>query len=83
MFKHVDATLARRSSVCTNVVVLKAANGKIVFLADRQDDILTQIGDRLCYFYIAGINKVSTDAQGLWWDGKEYGNYATRTYTNV
>lgn len=70
----IDATLARRSSVCTNVSeVLKAANGKIVFsMADRQDDILTQIGDGYATF-IAGINKVSTDAQGLWWDGKGMG----------
>lgn len=70
----IDATLARRSSVCTNVrEVLNAANGKIVFsMADRQDDILTQIGDGYATF-IAGINRVSTDAQGFWWDGKGMG----------
>lgn len=70
----IDATLARRSSVATNVhEVLKAANGKIVFsMADRQDDILTQIGDGYATF-VAGINRVSTNAQGLWWGGEGMG----------
>lgn len=70
----IDATLSRRSSVCTNVwEVLKAAKNKNVFsMADRQDDILTQIGDGYATF-IAGINKISTDAQGLWWGGKGMG----------
>lgn len=63
----IDATLARRSSVATNAAkVVSAANGKIVFaMNDRQDDILTQIGDGYACF-IGGINAVSTDAQGLW-----------------
>lgn len=63
----IDATLARRSSVATNATkVLRAANGKIVFsMSDRQDEILTQIGDGYASF-VAGIDKFSTDAQGLW-----------------
>ncbi|QCD51797.1 nicotinate phosphoribosyltransferase [Campylobacter sp. RM16192] len=70
----IDATLARRSSVATNVArALKAANGKIVFsMADRQDDISTQIGDGYAT-YVAGIDRVSTDAQGFWWGGKGMG----------
>ncbi|WP_169763675.1 nicotinate phosphoribosyltransferase [Campylobacter mucosalis] len=70
----IDAVLARRSSVATNTMrVLKAANGKCVFsMADRQDDIATQIGDGYASF-IAGITKVATDAQGLWWGGKGSG----------
>ncbi len=70
----IDATLARRSSVCTNVHnVLKVAKNKSVFsMADRQDDILTQIGDGYATF-IAGIDKISTDAQGFWWGKKGMG----------
>ncbi len=70
----IDGILARRSSVATNVYeVLKAARGTPVFsMADRQDDYLTQVGDGYAT-YIAGINKVSTDAQGLWWGGKGIG----------
>ena len=41
-------------------------------MADRQDDYLTQIGDGYATF-VAGIDKVSTDAQGLWWGGKGMG----------
>ena len=70
----IDGILARRSSVATNVKeVLEAAKGTPVFsMADRQDDYLTQIGDGYAT-YVAGITKVSTDAQGLWWDGKGMG----------
>jgi len=70
----IDGILARRSSVATNVMeVLKVANGKPVFsMADRQDDYLTQVGDGYAS-YVAGINRVSTDAQGYWWGGKGMG----------
>ncbi|MBE3609740.1 nicotinate phosphoribosyltransferase [Campylobacter californiensis] len=70
----IDATLTRRSCVATNVAnALKAGGGKIVFsMADRQDDISTQIGDGYATF-IAGVNRVSTDAQGFWWGGSGMG----------
>lgn len=70
----VDGILARRTSVATNVKdVLKVAGDKPVFsMADRQDDYHTQIGDGYAT-YVAGINRVSTDAQGLWWGGKGMG----------
>ena len=70
----IDGVLARRTSVATNVKeVLEAANGALVFsMADRQDDYLTQVGDGYAT-YVAGINRVSTDAQGLWWGGKGMG----------
>lgn len=70
----IDAILSRRSSVATNVArVVKAAGDKAVFsMADRQDEILTQIGDGYAT-YVAGIEKISTDAQGLWWGGKGMG----------
>ena len=41
-------------------------------MADRQDDYLTQVGDGYAT-YVAGITKVSTDAQGKWWGGKGMG----------
>lgn len=70
----IDGILARRSSVCTNCYrVLKALDGNDCFsMADRQDDYLTQIGDGYAT-YVAGIKKVSTDAQGYWWGGKGMG----------
>lgn len=70
----IDGILARRTSVATNVYrVLKAANGKTVFsMADRQDDYLTQVGDGYAS-YVAGIRRISTDAQGKWWGGKGMG----------
>jgi len=70
----IDGTLARRTSVATNVYrVVRELKGKVVFsMADRQDDYLTQIGDGYAS-YVAGIRKVSTDAQGLWWGGKGVG----------
>lgn len=70
----IDGVLARRSSVATNVKeVLDAAKDTVVFsMADRQDDYLTQVGDGYAT-YVAGINRVSTDAQGLWWGGKGMG----------
>lgn len=70
----IDATLSRRSSVATNAArVVEAANDKVVFsMADRADDILTQIGDGYAS-YIGGINKISTDAQGFWWGEKGFG----------
>lgn len=70
----IDGILARRTSVCTNVYwVLKELNGTDIFsMADRQDDYLTQIGDGYAS-YVAGIRKVSTDAQGYWWGGKGVG----------
>jgi nicotinate phosphoribosyltransferase len=70
----IDGILSRRSSVATNSVdVLKAAKGKAVFaMADRQDDYHSQIGDGYAS-YVAGITKISTDAQGLWWGGKGMG----------
>jgi len=70
----IDAILARRSSVATNVYqVVKAAGNKPVFsMADRQDDYITQIGDGYAT-RVAGITRVSTDAQGLWWGGKGMG----------
>lgn len=64
----IDGILARRTSVCTNVYnVMKALNGAadIFSMSDRQDDYHTQIGDGYAT-YVAGIRKVSTDAQGLW-----------------
>ena len=70
----VDGVLARRTSVATNVKrVLDVAGDTPVFsMADRQDDYLTQIGDGYAT-YVAGIDRVSTDAQGLWWGGKGMG----------
>ena len=70
----IDGILARRSSVATNVkAVLEAANGKPVFsMADRQDDYHSQIGDGYAT-YVAGIDRISTDAQGMWWGGKGMG----------
>ena len=70
----IDGVLARRSSVATNVKeVLDAAGDTPVFsMADRQDDFLTQVGDGYAT-YVAGINRVSTDAQGYWWGGKGMG----------
>jgi nicotinate phosphoribosyltransferase len=70
----IDGILSRRTSVATNTMrVLRAANGKPVFsMADRQDDYHTQPGDGYAS-YVAGIRKVSTDAQGLWWGGKGMG----------
>ncbi|MCR4941187.1 MAG: nicotinate phosphoribosyltransferase [Campylobacter sp.] len=70
----IDAILARRSSVATNVMrILRVAGKKTVFsMADRQDDIATQIGDGYAT-RVAGIDLVSTDAQGLWWGGKGNG----------
>lgn len=63
----IDAVLARRSSVATNVNrVVKALRGSDAFsMADRQDDYLTQPGDGYAT-YVAGIKKFSTDAQGAW-----------------
>ena len=70
----IDGILARRTSVCTNVYkVMKYAGDTPVFsMADRQDDYHTQIGDGYAT-YVAGISKVSTDAQGLWYGGKGMG----------
>lgn len=70
----IDGVLARRTSVATNVKeVLDVAKDTVVFsMADRQDDYLTQVGDGYAT-YVAGINRVSTDAQGLWWGGKGMG----------
>ena len=70
----IDGILARRSSVATNVYrVMKALKGADVFsMADRQDEYNTQIGDGYAT-YVAGIRKVSTDAQGYWWGGKGVG----------
>ncbi len=70
----IDGILARRTSVATNVYrVLKVSNNKAVFsMADRQDDYLTQIGDGYAT-YVAGVDKVSTDAQGHWYGGKGMG----------
>ena len=70
----IDGILARRSSVATNVwLVKKALNGADAFsMADRQDEYNTQIGDGYAT-YVAGIRKVSTDAQGYWWGGHGMG----------
>lgn len=70
----IDGILARRTSVATNVKeVLDAAGDTPVFsMADRQDDYHTQVGDGYAT-YVAGITRVSTDAQGLWWGGKGMG----------
>ena len=70
----IDGILARRSSVATNVYnVLKVSGDTPVFsMADRQDDYHTQVGDGYAT-YIAGIDRVSTDAQGAWWGGKGMG----------
>lgn len=70
----IDGILARRTSVATNVMeVLEVAKDTPVFsMADRQDDYLTQVGDGYAS-YVAGIRKVSTDAQGYWWGGKGMG----------
>ncbi len=70
----IDGVLARRTSVATNVKeVLDVAKDTVVFsMADRQDDYLTQTGDGYAT-YVAGITRVSTDAQGLWWGGKGMG----------
>ena len=70
----IDGILARRSSVATNVYkVMKVIGDVPIFsMADRQDDYHTQIGDGYAT-YVAGIKKVSTDAQGLWYGGKGMG----------
>ena len=70
----IDGILSRRTSVATNTRdVLAVAQGKPVFsMADRQDDYHTQAGDGYAS-YVAGITKVSTDAQGSWWGGKGMG----------
>ncbi len=70
----IDGILARRSSVATNVYrVMKVLKGNDIFsMADRQDEFSTQIGDGYAT-YVAGIRKVSTDAQGYWWGGKGMG----------
>ena len=70
----IDGILARRTSVATNVwEVKKALNGADAFsMADRQDEYHTQIGDGYAT-YVAGIRKVSTDAQGYWWGGHGMG----------
>ena len=70
----IDGVLARRSSVATNVKeVLDAAGDTPVFsMADRQDDYLTHVGEGYAT-YVAGINRVSTDAQGKWWGGHGVG----------
>ena len=70
----IDGILARRTGVATNVrEVLKVAGNTPVFsMADRQDDYHTQVGDGYAT-YVAGISRVSTDAQGLWWGGKGMG----------
>lgn len=70
----IDGILARRTSVATNVkeVVDACGDTPVFSMADRQDDYLTQIGDGYAT-YVAGINRVSTDAQGCWWGGKGMG----------
>lgn len=70
----IDGILARRTNVATNVYqLLKVSKDVPVFsMADRQDDYLTQIGDGYAT-YVAGIRKISTDAQGFWWGGKGMG----------
>ena len=70
----IDGILARRSSVATNVhrVVAKLNGTPCFSMADRQDDYLTQVGDGYAT-YVAGIDKVSTDAQGYWWGGRGMG----------
>ncbi len=71
----IDGILARRSSVATNVYRIKRLLGnkyQMFSMADRQDDYLTQAGDGYAT-YVAGVNKVSTDAQGLYWGGKGMG----------
>jgi nicotinate phosphoribosyltransferase len=70
----IDGILSRRCSVATNSKdAIDAANGKAVFaMADRQDDYHSQVGDGYAS-YVAGIEKISTDAQGTWWGGKGMG----------
>lgn len=70
----IDGVLARRTSVATNVyeVMKVIGNTPIFSMADRQDDYLTQVGDGYST-YVAGIKRVSTDAQGYWWGGKGMG----------
>ncbi|MGH1600555.1 nicotinate phosphoribosyltransferase [Campylobacter majalis] len=70
----IDAVLARRSSVATNAFrAKKACQGKTIFcMADRQDDIVTQMGDGYAC-YVAGIRLVATDALGAWWGAKGQG----------
>jgi nicotinate phosphoribosyltransferase len=70
----IDGILSRRTSVATNTRdVLLVSQHKAVFsMADRQDDYHTQSGDGYAS-YVAGIRKVSTDAQGAWWGGRGMG----------
>ncbi len=70
----IDGVLTRRTCVCQNTrEVVEAVGDTPVFsMADRQDDYLTQVGDGYAS-YVAGIRRVSTDAQGLWWGGKGMG----------
>jgi len=70
----IDGILARRTSVATNVMKVKKVIGNypVFSMADRQDDYLTQVGDGYAT-YVAGIERISTDAQGLWWGGHGMG----------
>ncbi|MCD8209812.1 MAG: nicotinate phosphoribosyltransferase [Coprobacillus sp.] len=70
----IDGVLTRRTCVCQNTrEVVEAVGDTPVFsMADRQDDYLTQVGDGYAS-YVAGIRRVSTDAQGLWWGAKGMG----------
>ncbi|MBP5301440.1 MAG: nicotinate phosphoribosyltransferase [Bacilli bacterium] len=67
----IDGILSRRTRIATNVYKIKKLfknkNISLFSMADRQDDYLTQIGDGYAS-YIAGIDKVSTDAQGFLWN---------------
>ncbi len=69
-----DGILTRRTCVCQNTrEVIEAVQDTPVFsMADRQDDYHTQVGDGYAS-YVAGMRRVSTDAQGLWWGGHGMG----------
>ncbi len=74
VFAHVETlilgVLARRTRIATNTQqAVTAANGKeVMYFAARHDHFLNQPGDGYAV-RIAGATDVSTDAQGLYWDG--------------
>lgn len=70
----IDGILARRSSIATNTYeLLTAVKGatkpaEIIFMGDRDDDYLNQMGDGYAS-KIGGINKHATDAMCAWFGG--------------
>lgn len=63
----IDGILARRTSVATNChkIVEAAAEAKVIFFGDRDDDPRNHPGDGYAA-YIGGIKSICTDAMGEW-----------------